>query len=112
MADRAGLSGKTATADIDKDVKLVAAFNDLQRLPYDHLECFPAEIIIQGFFVDEDVSCAGPDKNPGHGRFTTAGSVILDGGSIHFREKAVSVFGLRVDVPKYCKFSIGSARYG
>jgi len=66
MTDRSGLTGESTAIDINEDIKLVVAFNDLKRLANDHLQGFPAEVVIQFFFINGNFSCSGPDKNTSH----------------------------------------------
>ncbi len=51
MTDRSGLTGESTAIDINEDIKLVVAFNDLKRLANDHLQGFPAEVVIQFFLL-------------------------------------------------------------
>jgi hypothetical protein len=59
MSNSAGLSGRSAAANVDQDIKLSPCFGQLQRLPNNHAQRFIGKILVKRLAVNLKVAATG-----------------------------------------------------
>src|SRR6266545_936382 len=73
VADRAGLTGRTAAGDAHVDVELLRRLHREERLLDDHLENVVGEVIVEGTLVDRYRPGAGDQPDARHRCLAAAG---------------------------------------
>ncbi len=71
MTDSACLAGDTAALSCANDIEFAHCFCNSERLVYDELECFEAEVIINIAAIDCDSACAGVYTNTSNRFFSS-----------------------------------------
>jgi len=71
-----GLTGLATAMDVDADVERLVVGRQHQRLAHDHDRRLPAEVLLDGAAVDEDLAAALLHEDARHRRLATAGAVV------------------------------------
>src|SRR6266513_4628148 len=77
VPNRAGLTGFTAAANVDHDVECRLVVSQLKGLPHHHAAGLTSKELVDGFFVDHELSRALLDEHTGDRALSTPGSVVI-----------------------------------
>src|SRR5712671_5051223 len=81
VANRTGLAGDSATADLHLDVEFPGELHQFERLAHDHAAALASEELIDGPVVDGDAPGARLQVHAGRRSLAPAGAVV--GGGCH-----------------------------
>ncbi len=79
VANRAGLTGDPATADLDLDVELPGELHQFERLAHNHAAGLASKELINGPLIDGDAPGARLHMHAGRGSLAPAGTVVCGG---------------------------------